>query len=56
MNKKKDIFQKYKVQNQKTSFPINLQHYQNALTNQKRVAVYFKDVKTKESFSSQDQS
>ena len=34
---------------------MNLQHYQNALTPQKSVAVYFKDVKTEETFSSQDQ-
>ena len=34
---------------------MNLQHTQNALTTQKRVAVYFKDVKTEETFSSQDQ-
>ena len=32
-----------------------LQHTQNALTTQKSVAVYFKDVKTEETFSSQDQ-
>ena len=34
---------------------MNLQYYHNALTNQKNVAVYFKDVKTEETFSSQDQ-
>ena len=34
---------------------MNLQHYHNALTNQKIVAVYFNDVKTEETFSSQDQ-
>ena len=32
-----------------------LQHTQNALITQKSVAVYFKDVKTEETFSSQDQ-
>ena len=31
------------------------QQTQNALTTQKNVAVYFKDVKTEETFSSQDQ-
>ena len=30
------------------------QHTQNALTTQKIVAAYFKDVKTEETFSSQD--
>ena len=34
---------------------MNNQHTQNALTNQKSSAVYFKDVKTEETFSSQDQ-
>ena len=34
---------------------MNRRHYYNALTNQKSVAVYFKDVKTEETFSSQDQ-
>ena len=34
---------------------MNLQHYHNALTIQKNVAVYFKDVKTEQTFSSQDQ-
>ena len=34
---------------------MNLQHTHNALTTQKSVAVYFKHVKTEETFSSQDQ-
>ena len=34
---------------------MNLQHTQIALTNQKSSAVYFKDVKTEETFSNQDQ-
>ena len=34
---------------------MNRQHAQNALTNQKSSAVCFKDVKTEETFSSQDQ-
>ena len=55
MNTKKDIFQKHKGQNQKLSTPMNLQHYHNALTNQKIVAVYFNDVKTEDTISSQDQ-
>ena len=54
MNSKKDIFQKQKSQNQKLKTPMNLQQNQNALTTQKSVAVYFKDVKTEETFSSQD--
>ena len=33
---------------------MNLQHTHNELTTQKSVAVYFKDVKTEETFSSQD--
>ena len=34
---------------------MNRQHTHNALNCQKIVAVYFKDVKTEETFSSQDQ-
>ena len=34
---------------------MNCQQIRNALTNQKSSAVYFKDVKTEETFSSQDQ-
>ena len=34
---------------------MNCQQTHNALTTQKNVAVYFKDVKTEETFSSQDQ-
>ena len=34
---------------------MNFQHNNNALTTQKSVAVYFKDVKTEETFSNQDQ-
>ena len=34
---------------------MNSQQTHNSLTTQKSVAVYFKDVKTEESFSSQDQ-
>ena len=34
---------------------MNTQQTQNALTNQKSSAVFFKDVKTEETFSSQDQ-
>ena len=54
-HKKKDIFQKHKKQNQKICTPMNFQHTHKALTNQKSSAVYFKDVKTEETFSSQDQ-
>ena len=55
MNTEKDIFQKHKYQNPKPRTPLNSQHTHNALTTQKIVAVYFKDVKTEETFSSQDQ-
>ena len=34
---------------------MSRQHTQNALTTQKIVAVYFKDVKIEETFKSQDQ-
>ena len=34
---------------------MNNQHTHNALTNQKSSAAYFKDVKTEETFSSQDE-
>ena len=34
---------------------MNSQHTQNAFTNQKSSAAYFKKVKTEEAFSSQDQ-
>ena len=34
---------------------MSLQHTHNALKTKKMVAVYFKDVKTEENFSSQDQ-
>ena len=34
---------------------MNRQHTHNALTAKKNVAVYFKDVKIEETFSSQDQ-
>ena len=52
---KKDIFQKHKHQNPNPRTPMNSQHTHNALTNQKSSAAYFKDVKTEEAFSSQDQ-
>ena len=55
MNTKKDIFQKHKYQNPKPRSPMNSQHTHNALITQNIVAVYFKDVKTEEIFSSQDQ-
>ena len=55
INTKNDIFQKHQDQNQKLSTRMNFQYTHNALTIQKDVAVYFKDVKTEETFSSQDQ-
>ena len=53
---KKDIFQTHKEQNQKLYTPMNRQHTHIALTNQKSSSVYFKDVKTEETFSNQDQN
>ena len=50
-----DIFQEHKDQNRKLSTPMNCQQPHNALTIQKNVAVYFKNLKTEETFSSQDQ-
>ena len=55
INTKNDIFQKHQDQNQKLSTPMNCQQTQNALTTQTKIVVYFKDVKTEETFSSQDQ-
>ena len=51
----KDIFQKHKYQNPKPRSPMNSKHTQIALTNQKCSAAYFKDVKTEEAISNQDQ-
>ena len=44
---------KIKIKNLKK--PMNFQKTHNALTTQKSAAVFFKDVKTEETFSSQDQ-
>ena len=55
MNTKKDIFQKLKDQNPKPRSPMNSQQTQNTLSNQKSSAAYFKDVKTEEAFSNQNQ-
>ena len=55
MNTKNDIFKKHKDKNRKPNTNMNLQRTHNALTTQKTVAVYFKEVKTEETFSSQDQ-
>ena len=52
MNTKKDILQKHKVQNQKFS---TLMSFPQSIRKPKNVAVYFKDVKCKETFCSQDQ-
>ena len=51
----KDIYQEHKDQNRKLSTSMNCQQTHNALTTQNNVAVYFKDVKTEDIFSSQDQ-
>ena len=53
-HKKRNISETPK-QKSKPRTPMNLQHTHNALTTEKSVAVYFKDVKTEETFSSQDQ-
>ena len=55
MHTKKDIFQKHKNQNLKISTPRNRQQAHNALTPRKSVPGNFKDVKTEETFSSQEQ-
>ena len=55
MNTKNDLFQKNKDQNQKLSTPMDCQRTHNKLTTRKSVTMYFKDVKTEETFSSQDQ-
>ena len=55
MNTKKDIFQKLKDQNPNPRSPMNSQHTQKTITNQKSSAAYFKDVKTEEAFSNQDE-
>ena len=54
--KKKTYFRNIKCKNQKLSTPMNFQHYHNALTTQKCIAVCFKDVKTEDTLSSQDQT
>ena len=55
INTKNNIFQKHKDQNQKPSTTMSRKQAHKALTTQKFVAVYFKDVKTEENFSSQYQ-
>ena len=55
INTKNDIFQKQNDQNQKLNTPMNFQQTHKALKTQKNIAVFFKDVKTEERFSSQDQ-
>ena len=54
-NTTKNIFQKDRDQSPKPRSRMNSQHSQNAFTNQKRSAAYFKDVQTEEAFSNQDQ-
>ena len=55
LNTKKDIFQKHKNQNWNLGTPRICQHVHNALKPRKSVPGYFKNVKTEETFSSQDQ-
>ena len=54
-NTKKEIFQKHKDQNQRLSTLKNCQQTHIVLSTKKTVAVYFKDVETEGTFSSQDQ-
>ena len=54
-NTKKDIFQSYRDQNPKPKSLLNSQHTHNLLTYGKNSAAIFKDVKTEEAFSNQDQ-
>ena len=51
----KKHIQKDRDQNPKPRSRMNSQHTQNAFTNQKRSAAYFKDFQTEEAFSNQDQ-
>ena len=55
MNTKKRHISETRKPKSKPRTQMNLQHTHNALTTQNSVAVYFKDVKTEETFSSQDQ-
>ena len=55
MNTKKRHISETRKPKSKSRTPMSLQHTYKALTTQKSVAVYFKDVKTEETFSSQDQ-
>ena len=52
---KKTFFRNTRTKIKKISTPRNRQHVHNALTPQKSVPGYLKDVKTEETFSSQDQ-
>ena len=53
MNTKRHISET-RILKSKPRTPMNRQKTHKALTTQKSVAVYFKDVKTEETFSSQD--
>ena len=53
-NKKRHISETRKPKS-KPSTPMSLRYTHNALKTQKSVAVYFKEVKTEKTFSSQDQ-
>ena len=55
INTKNEITSETKNQNRNLSTTMDHQHIQNSLTTRKIVAVYFKDVKTEETFTSQDQ-
>ena len=55
MNTKRRHTSETRKPKSKPRTPMILQHTQNALATQKSVAVYFKEVKNEETFSSQDQ-
>ena len=55
INTKNDIFQKHKDQIQEINTTMSRQRTDNSLTTQKKVATYFKDVKTEETFSTHQQ-
>ena len=55
MSTKKRHISETKKPKSKPRTPMSLQHTHNAIKTQKNVTVYFKDVKTEETFSSQDQ-
>ena len=51
----KFFFSETRKPKSKPRTPLSLQQTHNALKSQKSVAVFFKDIKTEETFSSQEQ-